>query len=113
MRSASPRGRSPPLQRRSSAARTGWSWSRGPTGSGKTTTLYSALQVLATPEINVTTIEDPIEMVLEEFNQTAVHPKAGITFASALRTILRQDPDVIMVGEIRDRRRRRTRSRRR
>jgi general secretion pathway protein E len=74
----------------------------GPTGSGKTTTLYSALQVVATAEINVTTIEDPIEMVLEEFNQTAVHPKAGITFASALRTILRQDPDVIMVGEIRD-----------
>jgi general secretion pathway protein E len=74
----------------------------GPTGSGKTTTLYSALQIVATAEINVTTIEDPIEMVLEDFNQTAVHPKAGITFASALRTILRQDPDVIMVGEIRD-----------
>lgn len=74
----------------------------GPTGSGKTTTLYSALQIVATAEINVTTIEDPIEMVLEDFNQTAVQPKAGITFASALRTILRQDPDVIMVGEIRD-----------
>ncbi len=74
----------------------------GPTGSGKTTTLYSALQVLATEHINVTTIEDPIEMVLEEFNQTAVLPKAGITFGSSLRTLLRQDPDVIMVGEIRD-----------
>jgi general secretion pathway protein E len=74
----------------------------GPTGSGKTTTLYSALQVLATERVNVTTIEDPIEMVVEEFNQTSVLPKAGITFSSALRTILRQDPDVIMVGEIRD-----------
>jgi general secretion pathway protein E len=74
----------------------------GPTGSGKTTTLYSALSALATNEVNVTTIEDPIEMVVEEFNQTAVHAKSGITFASALRTLLRQDPDVIMVGEIRD-----------
>jgi general secretion pathway protein E len=74
----------------------------GPTGSGKTTTLYSALQTIATDEINVTSIEDPIEMVVEEFNQTAVRPKVGITFASALRTLLRQDPDVIMVGEIRD-----------
>ncbi len=74
----------------------------GPTGSGKTVTLYSALKNLASPEINITTIEDPIEMVYEEFNQTAVQPKIGITFASALRTILRQDPDIIMVGEIRD-----------
>jgi general secretion pathway protein E len=74
----------------------------GPTGSGKTVTLYSALKYLYTPEINITTIEDPIEMVHEDFNQTAVHPKIGITFASALRTILRQDPDIIMVGEIRD-----------
>jgi general secretion pathway protein E len=74
----------------------------GPTGSGKTTTLYSALKVIATREVNVTTIEDPIEMVHEEFNQTAVQTKVGITFASALRHILRQDPDVIMVGEIRD-----------
>ena len=74
----------------------------GPTGSGKTTTLYSALQVLASEHVNVTTIEDPIEMVLEDFNQTAVLSKAGITFASSLRTLLRQDPDVIMVGEIRD-----------
>jgi len=74
----------------------------GPTGSGKTTTLYSALRTLATDEVNVTTIEDPIEMVFERFNQTAVHQKAGVTFSSALRSILRQDPDIIMVGEIRD-----------
>ena len=74
----------------------------GPTGSGKTVTLYSALKSLASPEINITTIEDPIEMVHEEFNQTAVQVKAGITFGAALRTILRQDPDIIMVGEIRD-----------
>jgi general secretion pathway protein E len=74
----------------------------GPTGSGKTVTLYSALQSVSAPEINITTIEDPIEMVHEEFNQTAVQTKIGITFASALRTILRQDPDIIMVGEIRD-----------
>ncbi|HJQ35938.1 MAG TPA: GspE/PulE family protein [Thermoanaerobaculia bacterium] len=74
----------------------------GPTGSGKTVTLYSALKSLASPEINITTIEDPIEMVWDDFNQTAVQNKIGITFASALRTILRQDPDIIMVGEIRD-----------
>ncbi|MFO8058545.1 MAG: ATPase, T2SS/T4P/T4SS family [bacterium] len=75
----------------------------GPTGSGKTTTLYSALKAISTPDINIVTIEDPIEMVYEEFNQLGVQPKIDITFASALRTILRQDPDVIMVGEIRDR----------
>jgi len=74
----------------------------GPTGSGKTVTLYSALKQVYTPEINITTIEDPIEMVYEDFNQTSVQNKIGITFASALRTILRQDPDIIMVGEIRD-----------
>jgi general secretion pathway protein E len=74
----------------------------GPTGSGKTVTLYSALKSLASPEINITTIEDPIEMVHDEFNQTSVQNKIGITFAFALRTILRQDPDIIMVGEIRD-----------
>jgi general secretion pathway protein E len=74
----------------------------GPTGSGKTVTLYSALKSLASPEINITTIEDPIEMVWDDFNQTSVQPKIGITFPSALRTILRQDPDIIMVGEIRD-----------
>jgi len=74
----------------------------GPTGSGKTTTLYSALKTIANREQNITTIEDPIEMVYEDFNQTAVQPKAGVTFASAMRHILRQDPDIIMVGEIRD-----------
>ncbi|HEY0140502.1 MAG TPA: ATPase, T2SS/T4P/T4SS family [Thermoanaerobaculia bacterium] len=74
----------------------------GPTGSGKTVTLYSALKNVSSPEVNITTIEDPIEMVYEEFNQTSVQNKIGITFASALRTILRQDPDIIMVGEIRD-----------
>jgi general secretion pathway protein E len=74
----------------------------GPTGSGKTTTLYSALKALAGPDVNVTTIEDPIEMVWEGFNQVQVVPKIGLDFASALRHILRQDPDIIMVGEIRD-----------
>jgi len=74
----------------------------GPTGSGKTTTLYSAMKAIAGRELNITTIEDPIEMVYEEFNQVAVQSKVGITFASALRHVLRQDPDIIMVGEIRD-----------
>ncbi len=74
----------------------------GPTGSGKTTTLYSTLKYLYSPEINITTIEDPIELVDEAFNQIAVQPQLGITFSSALKYILRQDPDVIMVGEIRD-----------
>ena len=74
----------------------------GPTGSGKTTTLYSSLRALANSEVNITTIEDPIEMVTEAFNQVQVNPRVDVTFASALRTILRQDPDIIMVGEIRD-----------
>ena len=74
----------------------------GPTGSGKTVTLYSALRAVYTPEVNIMTIEEPVEMIWEDFNQTSVQPKVGITFASALRTILRQDPDIIMVGEIRD-----------
>ena len=74
----------------------------GPTGSGKTTTLYSSLSTLATSEKNITTIEDPIEMVCEHFNQIAVQPAVGISFASILRNILRQDPDIIMIGEIRD-----------
>jgi general secretion pathway protein E len=74
----------------------------GPTGSGKTTTLYSALQALASPDVNVVTIEDPIEMVHESFNQIAANPKTGTGFADALRHVLRQDPDVIMVGEVRD-----------
>jgi general secretion pathway protein E len=74
----------------------------GPTGSGKTTTLYSVLKYLSKPEVNIITIEDPIEMVFEDFNQVAVRPQIEITFSSALRTVLRQDPDIIMVGEIRD-----------
>jgi len=74
----------------------------GPTGSGKTTTLYTALRKLAAGDINVTTIEDPIENVLEAINQTAVQPAIGLGYAECLRTILRQDPDVIMIGEIRD-----------
>ena len=74
----------------------------GPTGSGKTTTLYSTLRRLATESVNVTTVEDPIEMVNEEFNQIAVQPKIGITFSSIIRHILRQDPDIIMIGEMRD-----------
>ncbi|MBI5179005.1 MAG: Flp pilus assembly complex ATPase component TadA [Nitrospinae bacterium] len=75
----------------------------GQTGSGKTSTLYSSLKHLYTPETNIVTIEDPIEMVVPEFNQVAVNPAIDLTFASALRSILRQDPDIIMVGEIRDR----------
>ncbi len=74
----------------------------GPTGSGKSTTLYSTLRELSTPQVNVTTIEDPIEMIHQDFNQIAVQPAVGITFGSILRYILRQDPDIIMVGEIRD-----------
>jgi general secretion pathway protein E len=74
----------------------------GPTGSGKTTTLYSTLKHLATPEINVCTVEDPIEMVSPEFNQMQVQPAIDLDFAAGVRTLLRQDPDIIMVGEIRD-----------
>ena len=74
----------------------------GPTGSGKTTTLYSALKTVATPEVNVVTIEDPVEMVHDKFNQVSIQPQIGVTFGSTLRTILRQDPDIIMVGEVRD-----------
>ncbi|QQG64870.1 GspE/PulE family protein [Desulfobulbus oligotrophicus] len=74
----------------------------GPTGSGKSTTLYSTLKQIATPEINIVTIEDPVEMVYEEFNQIAVQQQIDVTFSSILRNILRQDPDIIMIGEIRD-----------
>ncbi len=75
----------------------------GPTGSGKTTTLYAALRQLASPEVNVCTIEDPIEMIEAKFNQMQVQPAIEVSFASGVRTLLRQDPDIIMVGEIRDR----------
>jgi len=74
----------------------------GPTGSGKTTTLYSTLKHLATPAMNVCTVEDPIEMVSPEFNQMQVQPSIDLDFAAGVRTLLRQDPDIIMVGEIRD-----------
>lgn len=74
----------------------------GPTGSGKTTTLYSILHLLNKPEVNISTVEDPIEYRMQRVNQTQVKPKIGLTFSSGLRSLLRQDPDVIMVGEIRD-----------
>jgi general secretion pathway protein E len=74
----------------------------GPTGSGKTSSLYAALRAVASPELNVVTIEDPIEIVLDSLNQIAIQPKIGLTFAEALRHVLRQDPDVVMVGEVRD-----------
>lgn len=74
----------------------------GPTGSGKTTTLYSVLKSLNDEDVNITTIEDPIEIKIEGINQSQVNPKAGITFASCMRAILRQDPDIILIGEIRD-----------
>ena len=74
----------------------------GPTGSGKTTTLYSTLNKLEEPDVNIVTVEDPIEYDLDNINQAQVSAKAGVTFATALRSILRQDPDIIMVGEVRD-----------
>lgn len=74
----------------------------GPTGSGKTTTLYSTLRLLATPEVNVCTVEDPIEMVEPAFNQMQVQHNLGLGFAEGIRTLMRQDPDIIMVGEVRD-----------
>jgi general secretion pathway protein E len=74
----------------------------GPTGSGKTTTLYATLKKLATEEVNVCTIEDPIEMIEPAFNQTQVHSAIDMGFAEGLRALMRQDPDIIMVGEIRD-----------
>jgi type IV pilus assembly protein PilB len=74
----------------------------GPTGSGKSTTLYTTLGAVARPEINVITVEDPVEYRMNGINQVQVNPKAGLTFASALRSILRSDPDVVLLGEIRD-----------
>lgn len=74
----------------------------GPTGSGKSTTLYASVKEVATPEINVVTVEDPVEYRMDGINQVPVNPKRGLTFAGALRSILRQDPDVVLVGEIRD-----------
>lgn len=74
----------------------------GPTGSGKTTTLYSALNEIAVPEVNVVSIEDPVEKYVPNVTQVQVNPKAGLTFAAGLRALMRQDPDIIMVGEVRD-----------
>jgi len=74
----------------------------GPTGSGKTSTLYACLNKLNTPEVNIVTVEDPVEFDVEGINQVQIHPAAGITFAAGLRSILRQDPDIVLVGEIRD-----------
>ncbi len=74
----------------------------GPTGSGKTTTLYTIMDILNTPEVNISTVEDPVEYRMPRVNQTQINPKVGMTFAAALRSLLRQDPDILMVGEIRD-----------
>ncbi|MFA6159725.1 MAG: ATPase, T2SS/T4P/T4SS family [Parcubacteria group bacterium] len=74
----------------------------GPTGSGKTTTLYTIMDILNTPEVNISTVEDPVEYRMIRINQTQIYPKVGLTFAAGLRSLLRQDPDIIMVGEIRD-----------
>ena len=75
----------------------------GPTGSGKSTTLYTALSELNKEDVNIITVEDPVEANIDGINQVQVNPKADLTFATALRSILRQDPDIIMIGEIRDR----------
>jgi len=74
----------------------------GPTGSGKTTTLYTAMEILNSPEVNISTVEDPVEYRMPRINQTQINAKVGLTFASGLRSLLRQDPDILMVGEIRD-----------
>jgi len=74
----------------------------GPTGSGKSTTLYATLNIVNNPEVNIITVEDPVEYRLPGVNQVQTNPKAGLTFASALRSILRSDPDVVLIGEIRD-----------
>ncbi len=81
---------------------TGMILTTGPTGSGKSTTLYTMLDILNTADVNISTIEDPIEYQMKRINQTQVKPEIGLTFASGLRTLVRQDPDIIMVGEIRD-----------
>lgn len=82
--------------------KTGMVLTTGPTGSGKTTTLYTILDILNTPEVNISTIEDPIEYQMKRINQTQVKPNIGFSFAEGLRSLVRQDPDIIMVGEIRD-----------
>ena len=82
--------------------KTGMVLATGPTGSGKTTTLYTMLDILNRPEVNISTVEDPIEYQMPRINQTQVKPEIGLTFANGLRSLLRQDPDIVMVGEIRD-----------
>lgn len=82
--------------------KTGMVLTTGPTGSGKTTTLYTVLDILNTPDVNISTVEDPVEYQMPRINQTQVKPSIGFTFASGLRSLVRQDPDIIMVGEIRD-----------
>ncbi|MBI2109063.1 MAG: type II/IV secretion system protein [Parcubacteria group bacterium] len=87
---------------RATKQRTGMVLATGPTGSGKTTTLYTILSILNSPDVNISTIEDPIEYQIPRVNQTQVKPEIGYTFANGLRALVRQDPDIIMVGEIRD-----------
>jgi type IV pilus assembly protein PilB len=87
---------------RATRATTGIILVTGPTGSGKSTTLYTILDILNTPEVNISTIEDPIEYQMQRINQSQVKPEIGFTFAAGLRSLMRQDPDIIMVGEIRD-----------
>lgn len=96
------RGESLEIVQKSLRRPTGMILVTGPTGSGKTTTLYSMMEILNTPEVNISTVEDPIEYRMPRINQTQVRPEIGLTFASGLRSLLRQDPDIIMVGEIRD-----------
>src|SRR3990167_2436155 len=81
---------------------TGLILTTGPTGSGKSTTLYTMLDILNTPDVNISTVEDPVEYQMPRVNQSQVKPEIGFTFSSGLRTLVRQDPDIIMVGEIRD-----------
>ena len=95
-------GRSLELVHGATKATTGIILVTGPTGSGKTTTLYTVLDIVNTPEVNISTIEDPVEYQMARVNQTQVKPDIGFTFAAGLRSLMRQDPDIIMVGEIRD-----------
>ncbi|MEK7629329.1 MAG: GspE/PulE family protein [Patescibacteria group bacterium] len=96
------RGKALEILHRAIKRPTGLILSTGPTGSGKTTSLYTILDILNTPEVNISTIEDPIEYRIPRVNQTQVKPEIGFTFAQGLRTLVRQDPDIVMVGEIRD-----------
>ena len=95
-------GRALELIHRATKQKTGMILATGPTGAGKTTTLYTVLEILNTPDVNISTIEDPIEYQLSRINQTQVKPEIGFSFANGLRALVRQDPDILMVGEIRD-----------